>query len=74
MQKLWICVCIWVWGIVWNIPNLGATHTWLSVGGGGVPTYVHYIRTYAHFCDKKLDLDPYFDRHILTICGKISWK
>ena len=42
-----------VWGAggvrggTWKFPKLGPTHRWLSVGGGGVRTYVCYEHMYV---------------------------
>ena len=56
-------------GGTWKFPKLGPTHRWLSVGVY-ICTYVMYLHTYVRFCNKKLDLDPHIDPHILTICGQ----
>ena len=54
MQKLWVSLCVgqnqgvgggWGsrgWGDTWKCIQVGPTHRWLSVGGGGV--YVHMYR------------------------------
>ena len=52
MQKLWVSLCVgqnqgvggrgWGsrgWGDTWKCIQVGPTHRWLSVGGGGL--YVH---------------------------------
>ena len=41
----------WGWGGTWKCPELGPTHRWLSVGGGGC-TYVCTLRTYICFWHK----------------------
>ena len=55
-------------GGTWKFPNLSRTHRWLPVGAGGVNlcTYVMYVHTFVHFCDKKLrSRSTYFEK----ICG-----